>query len=175
MSSGSDLLSHLTPCEYRIDFHGLVFDFPALDTIGWLKLILADPFSLYAIFPEKLGSEAIELVEDLLWNEQATTEEVERIALEVISAAADRPWWTALKLIAMARDSWEIIHVNQAAGVPLAGWLDQVWSKAVLHCDPKKLPSLRQEMESPPKGFEQPLDFDAEEQAFLNAMKAVMR
>lgn len=175
MSSGSDLLSHLVPCEYRINFHGLVFDFPAMDTIGWLRLLLAEPFSLYAIFPEKLGSGAVELVEDMLWAEQVTGEDVERMALEVISAAADRPWWHALKLIKMARDSWEIIHVNEAQGVPLAGWLDQVWSKAVLHCDPKKLSSLRHDLEQAPKGFEAELDFDAEEQAFVNAMKAVMR
>lgn len=175
MSSGSDLLSHLTPCEYRIDFHGLVFDFPALDAVGWLRLILAEPFNLYSIFPEKLGPEAIELVEDMLWEERVTMEEVERTGLNVISAASDRPWWTALKLIALARDSWEIVHVNQAVGVPLAGWLDQVWTKAVQHCDPTKLTSLRQQLDTPPKGFETEIDFDAEEQAFLNAMKAVMR
>lgn len=175
MSSGSDLLSHLTPCEYRVDFHGLVFDFPALDTIGWLKLLLAEPFSLYAIFPEKLGIDAVDLVEDLLWSEQATMEQVERTGLDIISAAADRPWWTTLRLIRLARDSWEIIHVNSAQGVPLAGWLDEVWTKTVQHCDPKKLASLRHDLETAPKGFETELDFDAEEQAFLNAMKAVMR
>lgn len=175
MSSGSDLLSHLVPCEYRITFHGLVFDFPALDTIEWLRLILADPLSLYVIFPEKLGPAAIEAVEDLLWNEQATIDEVETTALEILAAAADRPWWTALRLINLARNSWEIVHVNSAQGVPLAGWLDQVWSKALTHCDPKKITALRQEMDTPPKGLKVEVDFDAEEQAFLNAMKAVMR
>lgn len=175
MSSASDLVSHLTPCEYQITFHGLVFTVPALDAVGWLKIITAEPFSLYAIFPELCGRDAVDMIEDMLWEEHVTVEQVERAGLEVISAAGDRPWWEVMKLIGFARSSWSILHVPAPPGTPLAGWLDDLWTKIVIHCDPKKLTSVRSELTSAPKGFEAEVNFDAEEQAFLNAMNAVMR
>jgi hypothetical protein len=43
------------------------------------------------------------------------------------------------------------------------------------HIDPKKKAAWINDIQTPPKGTEAEIDFDAEEQAFLNAMKAVMR
>lgn len=175
MSSGSDLVAHFVPCEYQVTFHGLVFTIPAMDTVGWIRLITADPLSLYAIFPTLAGQECIEHVETVLWEERATSDEVDRLALEIITMAADRPWWKAMKMINLARGAWDILHVNQAVGVPLAGWLDEVWTKTVAHCDPKKLAGLTHELELAPKGFETEVDFDAEELAFMAAMNSVMK
>lgn len=43
----------------------------------------------------------------------------------------------------------------------------------ITRVDPKKLTSFTSEIETPPKGLQQELNFDAEEQAFLAAMRAV--
>jgi hypothetical protein len=79
-----------------------------------------------------------------------------------------------LRVIAAMTESWSVVHVNQASGKSLAGWLDEVWSNIMSHADPKKISSWVNEVETPPKGFESEMDFDAEERAFLSAMKAVM-
>src|SRR4029450_10961704 len=76
---------------------------------------------------------------------------------------------------AAARDAWDIVHVNTATGMSLAGWLDDIWSNIMNHIDPKKKAGWIGEIESPPKGVDAAVDFDAEERAFLNAMKAVAR
>lgn len=174
MSGANDLIGHLTPCEYQVDCAGLVFTIPAMDAIGWLKLLLSEPFDLYAIFPEAAGPQAVEHVENMLWEERITTEDVERIGLELISAVADRPWWVVLRVIHAAQGSWDRLHVNAASGKSLAGWLDEVWMRILSSSDPKKLTAWIHEVETPPKGFEGEVDFDDEERAFLAAMKAVM-
>lgn len=146
-----------------------------MDAVGWAVLIEGDNPDLYAIFPVLAGQEAIEHVEDALWERRVTTEQVGNVALEALALNADRPWWVALRILASARQSWDVVHVNRAVGMSLAGWLDEIWSNIMRHSDPKKVAGWVSQVESPPKGTVEEIDFDAEEAAFLNAMKAVMR
>jgi hypothetical protein len=175
VSSVSDLLLHLRPCALEVTFDGAVYTLEAMDAVEWIVHLEGPHPDLYAIFPTKAGLAAVEHVEDALWEGRATTEDVGEVGLAAIALAADRPWWVVLKLLAAARESWSIVHVNKATGMSLAGWLDEVWSKIMEHIDPKKRAGWITDIESPPKGIKAELDFDAEEQAFLNAMKAVMR
>jgi hypothetical protein len=174
VSSASDLLLHLTPCDLAVECDGQSFTIPAMDALGWLRLILADPLDLYQVFPTLAGSGAVECVEDAMWEGRLDLDGLQRLGLEVIGAAGDRPWWVVLRVIAAVTESWSVVHVNQASGKSLAGWLDEVWSNIMSHADPKKISSWVNEVETPPKGFESEMDFDAEERAFLSAMKAVM-
>jgi hypothetical protein len=174
VSGATDLLLHLVPCRLEVDFHERRFVTRQLDAVGWLRLILAEPFDLYEIFPRLAGVEAIEHVEDLLWAERVTSDDVAKVGLEMITTAGDRPWWVTLRLINSARDAWDKIHVNNAEGMAFAGWLDEIWSQMMNRFDPKKVNSWIAEIESPPKGFESSVDFNAEERAFMAAMKAVM-
>lgn len=146
-----------------------------MDAVDWIVHIEGDHPDLYEIFPILAGEQAVKHVEDALWEEAVTYEQVADVALRALTMAADRPWWLALRILACARQAWSIVHVNHAAGMSLAGWLDEVWSKILAHSDPKKLAGWVSQMESPPKGVAGETDVDAEEQAFLNAMKAVMR
>lgn len=175
MSSASDLLLHLRPCDIEVTFDEVTYTIEAMDAVEWMVLIDGTAPDLYAIFPTRAGRRAVEHVEDALWEGRATTDQVGQVGLSALALAADRPWWVALRIIGAAKDAWSIVHVNRAAGMSLAGWLDEVWSKIMEHIDPKKRAGWITEIESPPKGVEVQVDFDAEEQAFLNAMKAVMK
>lgn len=169
--SASDLLVHLQPCPIQIDLAGRLFTIPALDAVAWVRLLL--PVDTYEIFPALAGQEAIDLVEDMLWEGELTADGLARIALDVVSTAADRPWWTALGILTSAAQAWDRVHANNAAGVSLAGWLDQIWSNMVPYIDPKKFTAVQVNLATPPKGWEMEIDFDAEEAAWQAAMKAV--
>lgn len=145
-----------------------------MDAIGWVELLCVDPLDTYDIFPRLAGFAAIEHVEDALWEGRVASDDVQRSGLQVLSAVGDRPWWVTIRLLHAAQESWDIIHVNSAAGMAFAGWLDEVWSKVVSHIDPKKLAGVVSDFEATPPGWEADVDFDDEERAFLRAMKAVM-
>lgn len=175
MSSASNLLAHLRPCKISVDFDGKTFTIPAMDAIEWVALIDGEEADLYEIFPVLAGTEAIEAVEDALWEGRATSSDVADAALAAVAAAGDRPWWVILRILRDVAPNWSVLHVNNAAGMSLAGWLDQVWSKIMDHIDPKHRTQWMSQIDQPPKGHAAEIDFDAEEQAFLAAMNAVMR
>lgn len=175
MSSASDLVAHLKPLPIQVEFAGRMFTIEAMDAVDWIMLIDGPEADLYEIFPVRAGREALDFVEDALWDGTASTRDVADTALEAIAAAADRPWWVTIRLIASAKEAWSIVHVNNAAGMSLAGWLDQLWSKIMERIDPKKMASWVSSIESTPKGYEGQVDYDDEERAFIAAMNAVMR
>lgn len=175
MSSVSDLLAHLRPCPIQVDFLDKTYTIPAMDAVEWVALIDGPHPDLYEVFPMLAGPEAIEAVEDALWDGLADSEDVRMVACHALGAAGDRDWWVVVNLIRSAATAWSIVHVNQAAGKSLAGWLDEVWTKIMDHIDPKKRAGWVSEIERPPKGLKQGIDFDEEEAAFLAAMNAVMR
>lgn len=175
MSGASDLLAHLRPCPVEVVFDNRTYVIPAMDAVEWIVLIDGPHPDLYEIFPTKAGQEAIEHVEDAMWEGRFSTDDVARVALEAIGAAADRKWWIAMNVLAAAKGSWDIVHVNRAVGMSLAGWIDEIWSKIMTHIDPKKRVAWVSDVERAPKGWDAEIDFDEEERAFLNAMKAVMK
>lgn len=175
MSGATDLLLHLRPCKLDVFFDGVAYTIPALDAVQWMELMDGDYPDLYQVFPGLAGHEAVERVEDALWEGRVTSEEVGELGLAVFAANADRPWWVALRVIHAAKDAWDVVGVNRAVGMSLAGWLDEIWVKIMEHIDPKKKAGWLSDITSPPKGLKTEVDYDAEEAAFLNAMKAVMR
>lgn len=175
MSRASDLLAHLRPCPIEVDFLGVTYTIPAMDAVDWIALIDGPHPDLYEIFPTLAGQEAVEAVEDALWEGTADSQAVAQVGLNAIGAAADRDWWVAVNVIRSAALAWQVVHVNDAAGRSLAGWLDLVWSRIMEHIDPKKRAGWESEVTKPPKTVAKEIDFDEEEAAFLAAMNAVMR
>lgn len=156
-----------------MDFLGVTYTIPARDALGWLELLLQP--DLWQIFPGLADRQAADEAVDALWAGRVDVEDVSKISLEVIATVADRPWWQALRIIQVASDAWDIVHVNNVQGKTLAGWLDEVWSNILAHTDPKKRAGFISQIEAVPKGWESPLDFNDEEKAFMAAMKAVAR
>lgn len=173
MSGASNLHAHLTPLPIEVTAAGHSYTIPAMDAVAWVALLGDPDMPLHEIFPNLAGQQPAEFIEDLIWEGGITSKEVDQIAYDIITAAGDRPWWITIRVIHAARGAWDRVYVNDAAGKSLAGWLDEVWWRIISQIDPKKLASFTNEIETPPKGFETEVDFDAEERAFLAAMKAV--
>jgi len=145
-----------------------------MDAVEWMVYLEGEHSDAYAIFPGLAGGDAVAHVEDALWDGVVTSDQIRDLAWEIIGLAADRPWWVALRIIHAAKGAWDVVGVNGAVGMSLAGWLDEIWSKIMSSIDPKKKPAWVSDIETPPKGIQVEVDYDAEEVAFLNAMKAVM-
>lgn len=174
MSGASDLIAHLIPCPLEVDLLGRTFTIETLDAVDWIRVLSTPGLTSYDIFPVLAGPDAVEFVEDVLWDELWTQDQVDRIGLDVISAVADRPWWVAMRILAAITEAWDRIHVNAARGMSFAGWLDEVWSRIMAEMDPKKVTSWVASVETPPKGWESQVDFDAQERAFMAAMRSAM-
>ena len=175
MSSASDLLLHLRPCALTVWFEDVCYTIPAMDAVEWIVVLDGPNPDLYEIFPILAGAQAVKHVEDALWEGRTTIDDIAKLGQEAVGTAGDRPWYVVINLLRSAKSAWDVVHVNDAAGKSLAGWLDDLWSKIMSYIDPKKKASWVTEIERPPKGTDAEIDFDAEEQAFLNAMNAVMR
>ena len=175
MSSASDLLLHLRACPVTVEFEQARYTVPAMDAVEWIAILDGPEPDVYEIFPMLAGRDAVVHVEEALWEARVSIDQIAELGRAVISTAADRPWYEVMNLLGAVKEAWSIVHVNAAAGMSLAGWLDEVWSKVMAHIDKDKRASWIGAVQTPPKGVEVQVDFDAEERAFLNAMNAVMR
>jgi hypothetical protein len=146
-----------------------------MDAVEWVVYIDGPDPDLYEIFPCLAGKDAIAHVEEALWEGRADMDQIAELGRQALATAADRPWWEVMNVLGAVKEAWEIVHVNTAAGMSLAGWLDEVWTKVMSHIDPKKRAGWVTSIQAPPKGIKVEINFDAEEQAFLNAMNAVMK
>lgn len=143
-----------------------------MDAVDWVRIIAVPNLDPYDIFPVLAGPDAVAHVDTCLWEGALTDEQVEKVALQALSMAADRGWWTVLKLLRSVAPHWHVLHVNNAAGMSLAGWLDEVWTKTIANMDPKHKAAWEHQITLAPKGWEEEVDFDEEEKAFLAAMNA---
>lgn len=174
----SDPLVHLIACPITITFRDRTYTIPAMNTTEWMRILGGENVDLYDIFPTLAGSEAIEHVEDVIWDELDGSDEVRRLACEIITVAGDRPWWVTVRLVGLLRDDYKLLGGDLAlAGirgdVPLAMWLDCLWSLVLRRIDPKKVTSWVHQVETPPKEWQEETDVEAEERAFMAAMRAV--
>jgi len=170
----------MAPCDIRVTFGEDQYLIPAMTAHQWCQILLGEPFDPYDIFPLLAGREAIVAVEDAIGDDKVPTEDVARVALEIVTIAGDRPWWVTLRILKVAGEVWDRIGgtlVREGVDgrrLPLAAWLDAIWSLLLTYVDPKKSASWVHQMEETPKGWDTALDFDEQEQAFLAAMRSVM-
>lgn len=172
----SDILVHLAPCDIGVTWVGEVFVIPARTAYEWAQLLLASPFDPYDVFPGLAGPAAVVAVEDALGSGKATDDDLSRAALEVISAAGDRPWWVTVRVLACAGTCWDRIGGTlvregvDARRITLAAWMDAIWMIMKTYVDPKKLAAWTHQVEEAPKGWAQEIDLDENERAFMAAM-----
>lgn len=174
----SNILMHLAPCVIQVNFEESEYHIPAMTAHQWCQIILGDPFDPYDVFPLLAGTDAIIDVEDAIDHGRQTSEDVTRVAYEVITVAGDRPWWVTMRILAVATQVWDRIGGTlvregvDSRHLPLAAWLDAVWSIMTSHVDQENRAPWLHQMEAVPTGWEAEIDFDEQERAFIAAMKS---
>lgn len=127
------------------------------------------------IFPGLLGGEEQEIVEDLLMAEAIAVEDLYDICLDVISQVSARNWWIAVRLVYIARDSWDnlgaelILSGVDADRLSLSAWLDALTATILRLMDPSKVTMFTMQLEAPPVGEEEsPEELEMSANAFLS-------
>lgn len=136
-----ELLSTV-PCRLRVVFRGQGTVVEAwideLPAAVWLEALLDDPDGgvTWTSFLFKVISNSDQLADelpDLLVQGHVTADGVATAAQEALEAAAGRPWWEVINIMAVAAASWDSIGGELAlrgifpAQVTLGIWLDAVW------------------------------------------------
>lgn len=171
---------HFVPCDIDIEFDGVTYTITARSALEWMTTLLDERLIPCNIFPILAGGEAVIAVEDAIWDGKATPEQVNDLAMDVVSVAGDRDWWETVRYLNVLHGAWDTIGSSlvargaDPAKMSLAGWVDLIRYICIQHCDPKKLAGFLGQIEAPPKGAAAAVNFDAEEKAFEAAMRSVM-
>jgi len=146
----------------------------------WVVILLQDPLDLGEIFPGLVEEEVRDLVEDGLIEGAITFDEVETVALDIISTVGARPWYVVMRLLLLAQEIWDTHHIGgelamygvDASNMSLSAWLDAAQHIMVQHIDPKQLTMFYSKLEMPPAGVapEQPEEMEMSRDAFMTLM-----
>lgn len=148
------------PVNIRVGQHTVTI--PATCAADWLDLLMdVENLDMEKVFPGLLGEAEQEIVEDALLHEKITVKDLLDTGLDIIAAAAGRPWWVALKLVATVRTNWDAIGGEFAmrgvdpVRLSLAGWLDAAQTIIIRGIDGNdKINVFLMRLEQPPPGVE---------------------
>jgi hypothetical protein len=170
-----DPIQSLQPWPVTIWFHRREFVVPALSAAEWLAVLMTPEFQLDDVFPGLLPHDQEELVEELILDGQLANEDFRAIGLGTIETASAREWWVALRLVEMARSSWDVLGAElalrgiDASRISLASWLDVLLLTALRNMDPKDTQMFTLRLEAPPAEADvEPQELEMSRDAFLS-------
>lgn len=170
-----DPISSLRPWPVTVTLGGRDWDIPAMPAADWLVILMTDELDPDDVFPGLLSSEDAADVEDFLSSGVITLEQMYDIVRDIVATATARQWWVGLRLILLARDSWNnigaqlILKQVDASKVSLSAWLDTVLLTLLNSMDPKDVAMFTMQLEAPPEGEELPAeDMEMSAGAFLS-------
>lgn len=130
----TDPVWSLKPWAIDVELLGHQFVVPEQPAVVWLSALMTEDVDLEQVFPALAGQEAVELVDAALWDGRLDPISLYAMCRDLITMAAGRPWWVAMRLIHSARANWNyiggevVIRGIDATHLSLSGWLD-----AILH------------------------------------------
>jgi hypothetical protein len=132
-------------------------EIPAMTAADWLGVLMVPDWELLDVFPGLLPEH-----EGYLLGSQLSIEEIMELGTSIIATASARSWWVALRLIEVARGSWDVIGGElalkgvDADRLSLSSWLDVLLLILLRNMDQKDIPMFTMRLEQPPEGFEGP-------------------
>jgi hypothetical protein len=147
----------LRPWPIEIEVAGTVIEVPPMCATDWLCYLMQAEFDLDTILSEVLPD-----LEDLVYDEAIRLDQVYEVVMEIISCAAARPWWVALRLISVAKHQWDVLGPEllargaDANAQSLSGWLDVLLVSILGAMDPKKTTMFIMQLEAVPDLMKDP-------------------
>jgi hypothetical protein len=147
---------------------------PAMTAGQWLEVLsVGSQLWLDDVVPGLC--EDPQVVEDALWDGDVTPDDVGDLALDVVSAAAGRPWWVAMSLIMVAWNNWDALGPELSAAVdadrvPLGAWLDVLLPIIVNHMERSAAQMFLLRLETPPPSAREEAVVEIPADAFLAMM-----
>ena len=151
----TNAVASLRPFATEINVADRWVPVPALPAADWLDLLMGD-LELFLVFPGLCASEDQNYVEDCLYQGMISVSDIEDATLALIETVSGRPWWVALRLIAICEQKWGVIGTDMIrAGldferISLAAWLDVAWVTLFKHLAEDKWTMAASQIEAPP-------------------------
>lgn len=151
-----DPVSSLRPYSVTVTVSGGEVEIPALSAADWLAVLMVESVELDDIFPGLLSEEDTDLVEEAILSGSMELQEFRDLVLGVIETASARRWWVALRLVEVARTSWDVIGGEMilrgvdAESLSLSAWLDVLLLTILRNMEPKDTQMFTMRLETPP-------------------------
>lgn len=126
---------------------------PAVD---WLSILMAESFGPEDIFPGLLPDEDRLQVEDLLHTQALAVRDMWDLSLDILTEVSGRPWYVALRLVLVAKASWDALGGDLAAirsDASLGAWLDILFTLIVRNIEDSKRNMFLLKLELAPEGW----------------------
>lgn len=169
-----DPIQSLRPWPLAVTFHGREYEIPALPAADWLSVLMVEQFHLDDVFPGLLDEEEQEAVADALMQGGEDADDLIQFCLDIVETASARYWWVAMRLIEIARTSWDVVGAElglrgvDASRISLSSWLDQLLLVILRGMESKDISMFTMKLESPPPQAEvEPEDMVMSRDAFL--------
>ena len=138
------------PAVVTIDHQN--FEIPAMPAADWLAVLMKPELSL-----DEFLFELVPGIEDLILTTQASLDELYTVCLDLITLISARHWWVTMRLIGVARESWDVLggemalrHVD-ATQLSLSAWLDVLLLVTLRQMDPKDVTMFTMRLEAIPE------------------------
>ena len=154
----TDPVWSLRPWPVSVRVVGTMFEIPALPAADWLTILMTENPDLDDIFPGLLDEEDQDIVTEAMLD--GALEETFSVCLDIITAVSGRPWYIAMRLIEVARNSWQVLGAEMllkkvnAEELSLSGWLDVLLLLIMRNIDPKEATMFTMRLEAPPADVE---------------------
>lgn len=151
-----DPIQSLRPWPVVVTCCGRDVEIPALAAVDWLTILMPPEPHLDDLFPGLLGDEDADWVEEQIVAGRLGLSEFQQIIFNVIETVSARKWWVTLRLVDLARRSWDAIGSEMllrgvdAAVISLSGWLDILLITVLRNMDSKDVTMFTLRLEAPP-------------------------
>jgi hypothetical protein len=151
----TNAVASLRPFDAEIAVAGEWVTIPAAPAADWLELLMGD-IELFAIFPGLCSEEDQDYVDDCLRSGAVSVIDIENATLDLIEVASGRPWWVALRVIALYETAWGVLGADlirrgiDTTRLSLAAWLDVAWPNLFMHLPEDKWTMFALQIEEPP-------------------------
>lgn len=148
-----DPVQSLRPLSVLVTVGSEEYEIPAMSAADWLSLLMAPEMDLADVFPGLLPDEQMEY---MLFDSDLSMAEIADLATGIIATVSARSWWVALRLIDVARNSWDVIGGEltlkgvDPERLSLSSWLDVLLLVLLRNMDAKDIPMFTMRLEAPP-------------------------
>lgn len=154
----TDPVWSLRPWPVHLELAGMEFEIPAMVAADWLAILMDPDLRIDSIFPGLLVDADQAEVEVALHGGGLDLEEYVNLGFEILSEVTGRPWWVALRLIGVARGSWdaiggEIVRKADAERLSISGWLDVLYPVIIEGLEDSKRSMFLLKLELAPEGW----------------------
>lgn len=151
-----DPIQSMRPWPVVVTCCGRDLEIPALAAVDWLVILMPPEPHLDDVFPGLLHDDDADWVEEQIIAGNLGLTEFRELVFGVIETVSARKWWVALRLIDLARRSWDAIGAEMlmrgvdAGVISLSAWLDILLVTVLRNMDQKDVTMFTLKLEDPP-------------------------